>query len=384
MLHACRPRTRTACWRSAAALLIVLSIVVLVAQGGDLDAPAASALSAVAAGLAVAYARRRPVAAILGFSVALILAVVLGDALDEDNALLLIAYFLLPVSWAANTDHRTFVRTAPLVIVLFPLAVVIHEPSAAAGSLIFILLVPVGFGAAGGRLMAWHAEAARRLEQQARELDANREARAAAAVTSERARIARDLHDLIAHDVSVMVVQAQAAERVVLGGRDGAEHAIEQIETTGRDALTETRRLLGVLRQGDEELALRPQPSMRRIAALMDEMRGLGVETELDVEGPTETLSPGLDMAAYRILSDGLRSVVEHGGARHASARVRRSRTELELQLEADGVLSPAAFAGVRERTLLFGGSIVVDPHSDDRGGVLLIRLPLADTEPAR
>jgi signal transduction histidine kinase len=236
-------------------LLVVLSIPLLVVQRGDADAFAATVLATIAAGLCVAFARRRPTAAILGFSLALTVAVLLGSDLDADNLLLLVPYFVLPVIWAANTDRRTFVRTAPLVIVLFPLAIVLREPSSAADSISFILLIPVGLGAAGGRLLAWHAAAAERLELQARELDANRDARAAAAVVSERARIARDLHDVIAHDVSVMVVQAQAAERLALSGREGAEQAIAQVETTGRAALTETRRLLGVLRESDETLS---------------------------------------------------------------------------------------------------------------------------------
>lgn len=237
-------------------LLVVLSIPLLLVQRGDIDALAAAVLATIAAGVCLAYARRRPTAAILGFSLALTVAVLLGSDLDADNLLLLVPYFVLPVIWAANTDHRTFVRTVPLVILLFPLAIVIHEPSDAADAISFILLIPVGFGAAGGRLLAWHAAAAQRLQLQAKELDANRDAMAAAAVVSERARIARDLHDLIAHDVSVMVVQAQAAERLALSGREGADQAIAQVETTGRAALTETRRLLGVLRQDDEALLL--------------------------------------------------------------------------------------------------------------------------------
>ncbi len=181
----------------------------------------------------------------------------LGSDLDADNLLLLVPYFVLPVIWAANTDHRTFVRTLPAGDPALPArdrhprARRTPQTRSASSS-----SSRVGFGAAGGRLLAWHAAAAQRLELQARELDANRDARAAAAVISERARIARDLHDLIAHDVSVMVVQAQAAERLALSGRDGADQAIAQVETTGRAALTETRRLLGVLRQDDEALLL--------------------------------------------------------------------------------------------------------------------------------
>lgn len=362
-------------------VLVTLGALAGLFMGAEpVAAPVSSVLTAIAGGLAVAFARRRPTAAILGFSLTLVAAVACGSELDQQTDVLTLPFFLLPVFWAANTDQRTFLRTLPLVVVLFPLGFVLDDPSGAAPSLVFILLVPLGLGAAGGRLLHWHTEAARRLERQAQELAANRDARAAAAVTAERTRIARDLHDLIAHDVSVMVVQAQAAERLTLTGRDGAGAAIAQIEQTGREALSEMRRLLGVLRTGeDDDLALRPQPSLRRIVALMDRVRAEGVEAELEVEGPAVALPPGIDMAAYRILSEGLRSVTEFGGARHAAAVVRRSPATVELQLEADGPMSPAALAGVRERTLLFGGSMDVAADPEGRGGTLRIRLPLGD-----
>lgn len=359
------------------AAVAIASLVAVAVQGPDMDAPVASALVGVVSGACVAESRRRPVAAILAFSVALTLAVVLGSEIDVQNGSLIVPFFLLPVTWSANIDHRTFVRTAPLVLLLLPMADVIRDPSDAADFLTFVLLIPIGLGTTAGRLMRWHAEAADRLAAQARELEANREARAAAAVTAERARIARDLHDLIAHDVSVMVVQAQGAERLTARDPAAAEDAIAQIERTGRDALFETRRLLGVLRREDEDLALRPQPSMRRILAVMDEARARGVEARLDCEGAVDDLPPGIDMGAYRILSDALRSVVEHGGARHATATVRRSSAALELRLEADGPISPTILAGIHERVLLFGGELDVQKHAEGTGGVLGITLPL-------
>ncbi len=359
-------------------LTSAVALAGLATRSEAVAAPVASVAVAFAGGLAVAFARRRPTGAILGFSLALPVAVLFGCELQQQSDALTVTLFLLPVFWASNSDRRSFLRALPFVVVLFPLAFVIDDTSGTADSVSFILIVPLGLGAAGGRLLHWHTVAGRRLELQAQELAANRDARAAAAVTAERARIARDLHDLIAHDVSVMVVQAQAAERLVLRGDSGAGSAIAQIEQTGRDALSETRRLLGVLRQGeDDDLALHPQPSLRRIIAFMDEVRAAGVETDLQVHGPEITLPPGVDMAAYRILCDGLRSVTDDGGARHATAVVRRSQERLELELQADGELAPAALAGVRERVLLFGGSLEVEPHPAGPGGVLRIQLPI-------
>lgn len=256
-------------------LLVLLSIPILLPQGDDLAAPVATVLVTIATGVCVALSRRRPTAALLGCALSMLVAVLLGSELEEDNGLLLIPFFLLPFNWAAGVDHRTFVRTAPLVILLVPLPVALRDPSAAAGAVVYILLIPVGLGAAAGRLMRWHTQAARRLELQARELDANREARAAAAVTAERTRIAHDLHDLIAREVSVMVEQAQDAERLTGRDRDGAERAIAGLEQTGRAALVETRRLLGVLRSGDEQPALEPH-SPSGVAGLVQELSERG------------------------------------------------------------------------------------------------------------
>jgi signal transduction histidine kinase len=258
-------------------LLVLLSIPLLLAQGDSLDAPVATTLVTIATGFCVALSRRRPTAALLGCALAMFAAVLLGSDLEEDNGLLLIPFFLLPFNWAAGVDHRTFVRTAPLVVLLVPLPVVLRDPSAAAGTIAYILLIPVGLGAAAGRLMRWHTQAARRLERQAVELDANREARAAAAVTAERARIAHDLQDLIAREVSIMVDQAHAAERLTARDPGGAERAIAGLEQTGREALVETRRLLGVLRSGNERPALEPQNAIG-VAGRLQELseRGAG------------------------------------------------------------------------------------------------------------
>jgi len=271
ILERVRPTGADAVLGACGLLLVVLSIPVLLAQADSLAAPGATALVTIATGVCVAVSGRRPTAAVLGCALSMLLGVLLGSELEEENGLLLIPFFLLPFNWAAGVDHRTFVRTAPLVILLVPLPVVLREPSAAAGALIYILLIPVGLGAAAGRLMRWHTEAARRLQHQARELDANREARAAAAVTAERTRIAQDLHDLIVREVGVMVDQAEAAERLTTRDPGGAGMAIARLEQTGREALLETRRLLGVLRSGDEQPALEPR-SASGVAQRMREL----------------------------------------------------------------------------------------------------------------
>ena len=165
----------------------------------------------------------------------------------------------------------------------------------------------------------------RRLDEQAREIERNRAEREAAAVLGERTRIARELHDVVAHDVSVMLVQAAAAKRTVPADPERARAAIAAVEETGREALGELRRLLGVLRRGDEELALAPQPSLERIGALVERMRAAGLPVELEVAGEPVHLPPGRRRRRLSHRPGGARQRHAPRG-RHARARARRLR----------------------------------------------------------
>ena len=202
----------------------------------------------------------------------------------------------------------------------------------------------------------------------------------AAAVTAERARIARDLHDLIAHDVSVMVVQAQAAERLAVRDRGVApsrrsRRSRRPAASADRDAPPARRAASG--RRGSARCA-----RSRRCGGsptLMDEMRERGVETELEVEGTTTTLSPGLDMAAYRILSDGLRSVVDHGGARARDALVAVPVGPRAAARGGRAALPRALRRPARADAAVRRHARTSSQHAADGGGVLHVHLPLGD-----
>ena len=187
----------------------------------------------------------------------------------------------------------------------------------------------------------------------------------------------------MAHDVSVMLVQAQAARRIVPADPDRAREAIAAVETTGREALGELRRLLGVLRRGDEELALAPQPSLGRVSTLVDRIRTAGVAVELEIAGAPYPLPPGLDAAAFRVVQEALANVLQHAGTGRAEVRVAYGPTGVELRVRDDGGAAPESvqegdgLVGLRERVVLYGGDLRTGRRRAG-GFELRARLPVA------
>jgi signal transduction histidine kinase len=225
------------------------------------------------------------------------------------------------------------------------------------------------------------------LEDRASQLELEREEKARLAVTEERSRISRELHDVIAHSVSVMVVQSQAAQRLLEGEQRNARQALKSIETTGRQALTEMRRLLGILRRTDAELALAPQPSLEHLNTLIEQMREAGLPVELCIEGEVEPLSPGVDLSAYRIVQEALTNTLKHAGPARARVEIHYRDDEVELEISDDGRGtgrgggSGQGLIGMHERVALYGG--VLESGERDTGGYLVrARLPLDSDQP--
>ena len=167
-------------------------------------------------------------------------------------------------------------------------------------------------------------------------LELEQEANARAAVAEERTRIARELHDVVAHNVSVIVIQSQAAQQSTERDSD-AGRALRSIEATGQEALTEMRRLLGLLRREDEELALAPQPTLRHLDHLAESVRDAGLPVEVEIHGEPVALPPGVDLSAYRIVQEALTNALKHAGPARARVLVRYGAHELELEISDDG-----------------------------------------------
>jgi signal transduction histidine kinase len=231
------------------------------------------------------------------------------------------------------------------------------------------------------------ANRALELQERAARFEREREEQARAAVAVERRRIARDLHDVIAHSVSVMTVQAGAARLLLAKEPKRAREPILSVEETGRQALADMRRLLGVLRTEEGVPALAPQPGLARLDALLAQSRTAGLPVELSVEGEQKALSPGVDLAAYRIVQEALTNVRKHAGPARARVAVSYKGDVLELEVTDDGPAAPNGqgrghgLIGMRERAALYGGTLEAGPRPGC-GYTVRARLPLAPEQP--
>jgi len=225
---------------------------------------------------------------------------------------------------------------------------------------------------------------ARELGRRAQRLEREREAQARAAVIDERARIARELHDVVAHGVSLIVVQAGGA-RLLLDDPEGTDRVrthLRAIEDSGRQALDEMRRLLAMLRD-DGVVTLEPLPGIDRLDALVESAREADVRVEMRVEGVPETLPAGVDLTAYRIVQEALTNVIRHAGPASAEVTVRYGADALELEVLDDGRGTAQAnggghgLVGMHERTALYGGELDVGDRPEG-GYAVRVRLPLS------
>ena len=245
------------------------------------------------------------------------------------------------------------------------------EPSDLAAALVF-LVGPWTVGSAMRQRSMRTAEAVERADL----LEREQESKAAAAAEQERTRIARELHDIVSHSISVVAIQTQAVRR-----RLGPEHAREAadlaaVETTAREALAEMRRLFGVLRDDGEAASLTPQPGLGELDRLLGKVRSSGLDVELEIDGDPYDLPPGVDLAAYRIVQEALTNALRHSGAAHAKVWVKYGATTLDVVVEDDGagIKEPATgghgLVGVRERVALYGGTVRLE--TAPTGGVQL------------
>jgi signal transduction histidine kinase len=225
------------------------------------------------------------------------------------------------------------------------------------------------------------------LEERAARLEREREERTRAAVEAERRRIARELHDVIAHTVSVMTIQAGAARLLLDDDPERAVGPLISVEETGRQALTEIRRLFEVTREHADDVPFGPRPGIANLDALVDHARRAGLPVELAVEGEPVTLSPGLELAAYRVVQEALTNSLKHAGRTTARVGVRYGRDALDLEI-VDRGRGPTrregtghGLIGMRERVALYGGELEAEPRTEG-GFVVRARLPVERTQP--
>ncbi|MBV1941558.1 sensor histidine kinase [Streptomyces sp. BV286] len=329
--------------------------------------------------LVIALRRRMPEAMLL-------LAVSMGAAqllLDmemapADFALLVITYTVASngTGWASRLALTAGLCAAPLAQLRWP-----EEQAGAGGQIAIVVFQTVPFALAwvlGDSLRTRRAYFAQ-LEERAARLEKEREAQAKVAVAAERARIARELHDVVAHNVSVMVVQADGAAYVLDSAPDQARKALETISGTGRQALAEMRRLLGVLRTGEHQESGEyvPQPDVEQLDDLIEQCRTSGLPVDFKIEGTPRPLPSGVELTAYRIVQEALTNTRKHGGPNAgASVRLVYFDDGLGLLVEDDGKGAPHelyeeggvdgqghGLIGMRERIGMVGGTLDAGPR---------------------
>jgi signal transduction histidine kinase len=238
----------------------------------------------------------------------------------------------------------------------------------------------VGFGMVEGVVMLLVRRVIGDRDRRAQIAERERDVAAREAVVEERARIARELHDVIAHHVSMIVLQAGAERRVLGDANASTREVLETVEQSGRSALTETRRLLGMLR-GDGSDPLTPQPGLGDVPMLVGQLRDAGLPVELSIEGERRELPVGIELSAYRIVQEALTNSLKHAGDARATVQVRYGPDSLELEIADDGPGGGQrasggghGLVGMRERVALYGGRF---DASRGPGGGFAVRVVL-------
>jgi signal transduction histidine kinase len=350
-----------------AGVALVTGIAEVVARPDAFHHLGLSIAASAGVAAAVAFRRRRPLEAVLAFYGLLLAQQLLGGGLTQQDGPVMpfIALLLMNYGIGAYLGGRALaagVISAALGLVLM-MALPGSGPSGPS-DYFFVLFVLVAPPVLVGRAVRERLRLLRALQIKNAELEREREERARAAVRSERARIARELHDVVAHSLSVMVVQAGAARRVIDVDHAGAAESFQAIQGAGREALGEVRRLLGMLREDGDEPAVTPQPRLENVGALVERTRAAGLHVDLEVEGTPVSLPAGVELAAYRILQEALTNTIKHAGPSHARVRVHYGEGGLELEVVDDGRGAGGqnggghGLTGMRERVALYGGEL--------------------------
>jgi signal transduction histidine kinase len=363
--------------------IAILTLIPTVAVLGHGDRPGAHGTVAkviVGAVLSVAplIVRRRWPVQVLAFILLVALAVP-GPAVFWPPAL--VALYTI----ASRRPWRVAAVSTLATVVVFVLHRVIWDYSLPLFSVISQIALPC-LALVLGLYQATRLAYLEQLHQRADRLERERELLTEQAATEERLRIARELHDVVAHNVSLMVVQAQALGAHV-GDQDQVREGTQAIADLGRGAMGEMHRTLELMRPGDGDGERAPQPTLAGLGALIEHARAAGVAVELSVDGSPRVLDAGIELSAYRIVQEALTNVVKHAGPAHAAVRLRYGEEQLALEIVDDGggraqreaqqqgPRSGHGLVGMRERVALFGGTLHAGPY-DGRGYRVQALLP--------
>jgi signal transduction histidine kinase len=336
------------------------------ALSDNIEGPAwVNAVAAAGVTLPVAWRRPFPLAAPLVMIAFITGQEALNGDLIENTVTPVVTLPLAMYSMGVLLDRRRALLGFGVAQVLTWIAVILQMDRTVDG-LIFALML-IGGPFLVGRIVNARMELAAHLREKAARLERDQQERARLAVAEERARIAREMHDVVAHNLSVMVVQSSAAKRMISRNPERASEALASVEKTGREALAEMRRMLDMLRGDEEKAALAPQPSIDQLDTLLDRAREAGLDVDLEVEGERRRVQSSVDLSCFRIVQEALSNTIEHADAEHAHVRLRYGREAVEVDVTDDGRGVPArdpdngrghGLLGMRERVAMLGGSL--------------------------
>ena len=299
-----------------------------------------------------------------------------------------LAIFVAAFALASRTDGRALWTGAAVSASIVSAGEIRSELGGQGIGNVFPALLFFALSFVMGRIVYSHRQHASSQQDRAEMLERDQKAQAARAVAAERARIARELHDVIAHSLSVIVVQAAAERRVLPAGQDSTAETLQSIEQSGRQAMTELRRLLGLLRKGDGEPSLSPQPGLSRLGDLVAQVREAGVEVDVRTDGNLAAIPRAVDLSAYRIVQECLTNVLKHARAHRVEVSLRCQGRFVEIDVTDDGTAAAPpvqggfGLLGMRERVTVYGGTVQAGPR--DGGGYRVhARLPFEAGEMA-
>jgi signal transduction histidine kinase len=349
-----------------AATLLMMDLVVEAAVESGIPHRLATALLAVPFAGTIAVRRRWPAAAVVACSVVVLAQEPFhGQLFDLQSSAALLPFMLCAYGAGAWLPWRRGLAALALAAGLLLADQLVEVYVTEGGSLasgIFFSVALLAVPWLVGRFITERRDRAEAFTALAAQTEVERAGRERAAIAQERVRISRELQDIIAHSVSVMVVQAGGARRILHTEPDRARESILTIEHTGREALAEMRRLLGLLRKDDDPRALAPQPGLDQLGELAGALSREGLTCEVDTDGTPIDLTPGIDLVSYRVLEAALENAAQRGCAR-ACASVHYTPGRLELAVLGDRPLPDlaAALEPIRERVDLYGGRLTVN-----------------------
>ena len=362
---------------------LILGVIIVIQEAAMVRSGAIELVAGAGSAATVAWRRRAPVAATIAAAVCIGLLARSGGAPNLELVVLVLDFYMLGRHGSGEPGPRSLELL--LVAVALP-AVALVPGSSGVVDVVSTWAVFIVLPFAGARVIASRTTAMEELQADAERLERDQRERARRAIGEERIRIARELHDVIAHSVSVMVIQTAAARRLAGHDHDAASEALDAVASCGRDALSEMRRMVGVLHRGDLDVA--GAPGLTQLQLLADRARASGLPVEVRIEGDSRPLPGMIDLVAFRVVQEALTNVIKHAGDASAEVKVAYTARALQIDIIDDGpgpgradpepAKSGHGLIGMQERLAVYGGELRT---SRGRGGGFHVRARIPLTE---